>query len=286
MGRYRKIYTRIWNDKKFNELSDSGKLAFFLLLTHPHLMPIGAMRATLAGLASELRWPFHRFKKAFFEIISKNMLRYDEAAFLLWWPNFIKYNMPESPNVIKSWKQHLDYLPECNLKNEAIDSLKVCVETMPHAFREALRYVFAKGSVNQEQEQEQKQEEKTLSGKPDVMCEKDILKLNKTDFQMSNSEQRSSLQSQAKEVLYFLNKKTGKNFRVSDSNINLIVARLRSGVTVMDCRGVIAKKYRDWKGDKKTAEWLRPKTLFNAINFDQYLGELVFPKEDNDKTVE
>ena len=46
MGRYRKIDTRTWNDQKFNELSDYGKLVFFLLLSHPHLTSIKSNELT------------------------------------------------------------------------------------------------------------------------------------------------------------------------------------------------------------------------------------------------
>ena len=56
MSRYRKIDPRIWNDKKFRSLSDRAKLLFFMLLTHPSMTALGAMRATLPGLASEMGW--------------------------------------------------------------------------------------------------------------------------------------------------------------------------------------------------------------------------------------
>ena len=47
MGKYRKVDPKIWNDEKFRELSDSAKLLFLFLLTHPHMTPLGAMRATV-----------------------------------------------------------------------------------------------------------------------------------------------------------------------------------------------------------------------------------------------
>ena len=52
MSRYRKVDTRIWNDAKFNSLSEKRKLVFFFLLTHPNLKMIGGMRATVPGLAA------------------------------------------------------------------------------------------------------------------------------------------------------------------------------------------------------------------------------------------
>lgn len=87
--------------------------------------------------------------------------------------------------------------------------------------------------------------------------------------------QNREIKNQAIEVLNFLNEKTGRVFRPVDTNLKLIMARLKSGATVQDCRCVIAKKRRDWIGDEKMFSYLRPATLFNATKFEQYLGELI-----------
>jgi len=124
MGKYRKVDPRIWNDEKFMALSDNGKLAFFFILTHPHMTAIGGMRASTPGLAAEIGWTEKAFREAFREALSKAMVKHDEKASFLSLPNFLKYNKPESPNVIKSWVSSLDYLPECKLKNELIQQVK------------------------------------------------------------------------------------------------------------------------------------------------------------------
>lgn len=79
----------------------------------------------------------------------------------------------------------------------------------------------------------------------------------------------------AKKVIDFLNEKVGRNYRYSEPNLKLIIARLKSGATFIDCKQVIVKKRREWINDAKMNEYLRPATLFNATNFEQYLGELV-----------
>jgi len=269
MARYRKIDTRTWNDQKFNELTDEGKLVFFQLLTHPHMTPIGAMRATIAGLASELRWSHEKFEGALSEAMQRNMVRYDHVAGMIWLPNFLKYNHPESPNVVRSWGNYLDYLPECDLKNEMIDCIRTCIsgcsDSYQQALSEAFGIAFPKGFANQEQEQEQEQEKESSSGKPD-------------DHAVSSSKNQERME--AISVLEFLNEKTGRAYRPVDINLKLIVARFKSGATVMDCRQVIAKKTREWKNDPKMSEYLRPATLFNATKFEQYMGELVLPKHE------
>lgn len=159
MAKYRKIETRIWNDGKFCDLSDDGKLLFFFLLTHPHLTALGAMRISVAGMAGELNWTLERLSKALGEAFRKGLVKYDEKALFLWLPNFLKYNPPESPNVVKSWEQSLDYLPECHLKQQLISHVKSRVESLSGGFREALGEAFRKSMANQEQEQEQEQKQ-------------------------------------------------------------------------------------------------------------------------------
>ena len=89
-----------------------------------------------------------------------------------------------------------------------------------------------------------------------------------------------SWQEQAHSVLDFLNDKTGRVYRPVDTNLKLITARLKSGATVLQCRQVIARKARQWKGRPEMAPYLRPATLFNATKFEQYLGELVPAPDD------
>lgn len=160
MARYRKIDPRIWNDAKFRDLSDNGKLTFFMLLTHPNMTALGAMRATLPGLAEELGWKAEAFHRAFQEVTAKGMAEHDPKACFVGLPHFLKYNPPESPNVVKAWIGSLDLLPECELKNRVIARSSEYAKGMTQGFAEALPEAFAKTMPIQEQEQEQEQEGK------------------------------------------------------------------------------------------------------------------------------
>ena len=151
MAKYRKVDPRIWNDAKFRDLSDNGKLVFFFLLTHPNMTSLGAMRHTIPGLAAELGWDVEVFGKAFGEPFQKGLVKHDEKAAFVWLPNFIKYNPPENPNVVKSWGAALDLLPECDMLNELLQHVKEFLKELPEGFRKP----FRKGLANQEQEQEQ-----------------------------------------------------------------------------------------------------------------------------------
>lgn len=163
MARYRKVDSRIWNDAKFSSLSDDGKLVFLMLLTHPSMTSLGGMRGTLTGLAAELEWLAERFGEGFQECSRKGMAEVDETAHLIALPNFLRYNPPENPNVVKAWVSAWDLLPECDLKGIVLTRAYDATRGRPDGFRKAfdeafgrpLPQPFANGMPNQEQEPEQ-----------------------------------------------------------------------------------------------------------------------------------
>src|SRR5271156_5171513 len=90
MARYRKIDAGIWGDEKFRALSHPSKLVYFFLFTHPHMTMLGAMRATLPGLAAELGMRRKLFVHAFSEIVANGFAKHDEGASFFWFPDSLK----------------------------------------------------------------------------------------------------------------------------------------------------------------------------------------------------
>jgi hypothetical protein len=149
------------------------------LLTGPHTGPIpGLFRAGRAAMAEELEWDQQDFDKAFQELLALGMVKADWKARLVWLPKAIECNRPESPNVVLSWTAEWEFLPECDLKQEAFKVLKANVEAVGPAFSMAFGKAFskpfakpsAKTCPNQEQEQEQEQdkENQNLSASGDA----------------------------------------------------------------------------------------------------------------------
>jgi uncharacterized phage protein (TIGR02220 family) len=89
------------------------------------------------------------------------------------------------------------------------------------------------------------------------------------------------VRGQAREILEFLNEKSGAKFRPVPTTIDPIVARLKSGASVSDCRAVIARQAREWNGNPDMAKYLRPSTLFRASKFEDYLGRVRAADEEN-----
>ena len=175
VGRYRKVETRIWNDERFRKLSDSGKFLFLFILTHPNLTSLGAMRATIPGLSAELGWQEARCDEAFAELVleshGRSLVEIDKHASFVGLPNFLKYNAPENPNVVKSWSSSLELLPECPLKTKLMEHAHACLkdreagflaawETVCETVSEPFRKPVGNGLPNQEPEPEQEPEPK------------------------------------------------------------------------------------------------------------------------------
>ena len=197
MSRYRKIEVRTWSDEKFRALSaipPSGQGLWFFLLTGPHTTAIpGLFRAGRAAMAEELGWEVEAFDEAFLEVSAQGMAKADFKARLVWLPKALQHNKPESPNVVRGWRAELDLLPECDLKREAIASIRASLSELGKAYLQAFDELFspvksgnsedvskpsgkpsgkpsAKTTPNQEQEQEQEQE------KDNAACAADTVK--------------------------------------------------------------------------------------------------------------
>jgi uncharacterized phage protein (TIGR02220 family) len=77
------------------------------------------------------------------------------------------------------------------------------------------------------------------------------------------------------DVIELLNSLTNKKYRADEksSNYNFISARIKDGYSVDDLKRVTESKVRQWINDSKMKEYLRPSTLFNKTNFENYINE-------------
>ena len=141
MGRYRKVDVSIWGDSKFRALSSpkpNAKFLWFHLLTGQHTCAIpGLSRSGEAAMAEELGWPLPAFRRCWREIAVQGMAEADWKARVVYLPNAIAYNEPESPSVVKSWTEILTEIPESPLKNKAIHSLGTYLSGMGESWAAA-----------------------------------------------------------------------------------------------------------------------------------------------------
>lgn len=155
----------MWGDAKFRRLSHDAQRVWFYLLTGPETTSLpGIIVAGPAALAEAIGLEPKAFREAFGEVLREGMAKADPEARLVWLPNSARYNIPESPNVVRSWRSHWDNVPECPLKVEAFQELQAFCEALGEGFAKAFREGCAQPSPNQEQEQEQEQEQNKREG--------------------------------------------------------------------------------------------------------------------------
>ena len=275
MRDYGNIQSKFWTHKDIIHLSDQAKLLAAYLLSSYHTTMLGCFRIPIGYIAEDLNWDKPIAANALEELCDINLISYDKNNSWIFVHQFLKYNPVENPNQGKCIAKLFSHVPaDTEFLPLLAEKLLTHHNFLPEFFYNHL-LTLSKGFNNQEQKQYQNQkQEKDMSGKPDVYPQSFVFEKNK------NQQPEIKLKDQAVEVLNFLNEKTNRAYRPVESNLKLIEARLKTGATVMDCRQIIAKKTRQWKKDLKMAEYLRPETLFNSIKFEQYLGEIVEPKEE------
>ena len=75
-------------------------------------------------------------------------------------------------------------------------------------------------------------------------------------------------------VIDYLNTKANKQFKASSkATARLVKGRIRDGYKLADFQKVIDTKVIAWENHPRWQTYLRPSTLFNATNFENYLEE-------------
>lgn len=76
------------------------------------------------------------------------------------------------------------------------------------------------------------------------------------------------------EIVAYLNENTGASFPPgADKTQELIRVLWKKGYTLEQFQRVIDIKTKDWKGDPKMEQYLRPSTLFRKSKFEEYIGQ-------------
>ena len=257
MARYRKIDIRIWNDRKFRELDDKAKLAFFLVLTHPDTNQLGMLRSRSVALAMELGWHPDVMSDAILMLCQMGMLMVDDKAGFIFIPNFLKYNPPNGPNAVKGWEGLLDQMPECDLLDHAISSLKPFVDglseglrnAIPNDIKDAMSNAMSNDIKDAPRIQEQEQEQEYISTNVDKKEKnKKEKKSSKSKIVLDKPEDVSSNQI----WIDFLALRNARHAPLTETALNIIRKEAeKAGITLEQALETCCM--RGWQGFK--AEW-------------------------------
>jgi hypothetical protein len=287
MARYRKIDVRMRSDEKFRALSappPNGQDCWIHLLTNRFTTSIPGLYAAFEEtLARDLGWHLEGYRDAFREVYAKGMAMADWGVGLVFVPKAITYDPPQSINVVKSWGDVWDEIPECPLKHEAHRYLKAFIEGMSHGFIEAFDKACAKPCRIPEPEPEQEPEQEKAR---DARARKPLeLALTEPEKQQPpplpgkpTATQRQTVdrfRAQAEEVLAALSaarrrvNPTARDLEPAYESLRHIADRLEAGKTVADCRHVIAVYEAECKADAKSFRWFNAVTPFRGDNFER-----------------
>lgn len=148
--RYAKIYRKIINDRAFQQLTDEGKLAWFILFVHTENNMLGAFRYSHHALAGDLDWAAELAFNAMSELEAAKFIDYDQQARCVRWRNYLKHNAPENPNQLVGMAKTLELVPECQLKDDLIEDVRQFVEAAPEKWKAKAPEVFKRsGEVRQ-----------------------------------------------------------------------------------------------------------------------------------------
>ena len=124
MNRYSQVYSQIWFDDKYAELSDAAKLMFLYVLTSPHGNMIGYYRLPVGYAACDLGWDKTDAANTLDELASADMIRYDDKANVILIKHFLKYNPIQNENQAKGAVKLLEDIPPSPL----IQKFAECIE--------------------------------------------------------------------------------------------------------------------------------------------------------------
>lgn len=79
------------------------------------------------------------------------------------------------------------------------------------------------------------------------------------------------IESQAKEIIDYLNTQANSKFQHSTASLKHLRARLREGMSFDDLKLIVDYKVWEWGGDPKWGQYIRPKTLFSE-NAESYIN--------------
>ncbi len=102
---------------------------------------------------------------------------------------------------------------------------------------------------------------------------------NDKNYKNDNNDKKkeTDLSGLTKNIIDYLNSRTGKHFKNVPKTRDLIKARLNDGFQENDFYVVISKKTTEWIDDHRMNKFLRPETLFGS-KFEGYLNQLEVKK--------
>lgn len=161
VGRYRRLYTRLWRHPGFVELTEGEKNLAMYIITGPQTNRLGLYLLSIATAAEDLGTVPQTLTKRLVRVCETFGWLFDSKARVIYIPSWFRWNPPENANVVKGSLKDLNEIPPCALVDAFARNIETVPETLRETFLEGLRQRLPQRSPNQEQypDQEQYQEQ-------------------------------------------------------------------------------------------------------------------------------
>jgi hypothetical protein len=120
---------KLWDDKKFRSLNPTGRLAWLCILTGPmrNALPGLIVGFSALTLADSMAFEVTECRCAIDDLLTRDMVQYDQDVRVLRIPNAPLYALCRNPNMLAGWFRLWNSVPDCALKFDHIGSLSTCV---------------------------------------------------------------------------------------------------------------------------------------------------------------
>lgn len=174
VGRFRKLYTRLWRHPGFVGLTDGEKVLALYVLTGPQSNRLGLYVLSIATAAEDLGTVPETLKKRLVTVCQTFGWLFDGRSRVVFIPSYWKWNPPDNVNVVKGSLKDLNEIPPCGLVDAFARNIETLPVTLHETFLEGLRQRLPKPSPNQDQYQDQyqKQKQKTAALRAVALKEK------------------------------------------------------------------------------------------------------------------
>lgn len=93
-----------------------------------------------------------------------------------------------------------------------------------------------------------------------------------------SSAKKEKEKESAIEVLLYLNERCGKGYRLIETNLTGITARLKDKWTIEQLKSIIDTKAKEWIGNSDMNKHLNPETLFRPSKIEKYWQQVISNK--------
>ena len=246
MPKYQPVYSHIWKDDCFPELSKDGKLLFLYLITNESINNSGIYPMTIRTIHQETGIP----TKIISQLLSNGSMKnvtYDHENGYVFIHKRRLYSPGGNPKQVEKGIQKEFELSKHSFLWDFFDSLYPAI---------------LKGMSNRCPTVDQ--------GLPNPSIPLP-LPLPLEGLNNNKKPLKIEMRKTAVRILEFLNEIAGRNFKPTDANLENIIARLEEKYTEEDCRKVAVNRCESWLKDPKMAEHVNPQTLYRKSKFPKYL---------------